>query len=156
VQGAKDGDFHYTEGKDQHQTIETWWRLAMRVLIADDQPEVRSALRLLLEQEREISCVTEAGGASEVLAALRAECTDLLLMDWELPEMDPRWLLPLVRRACPGAAVVALSGRPEAYRAAINAGVDLFVSKGDPPERLLQAVRVCLHRMDSRDKGGSV
>jgi CheY-like chemotaxis protein len=129
----------------------------MRVLIADDQPEVRSALRLLLEHEGGIRGVVEAGGAAEVLAALRSsQCPDLLLMDWELPGMDPRWLLPLFKSACPFASVVAMSGLPEASRAALSAGADIFVSKGDPPERLLQAVRVCEHRTNSMRGGGSV
>jgi DNA-binding NarL/FixJ family response regulator len=37
--------------------------------------------------------------------------------------------------------VIALSGRSEARLAALSAGADAFVSKGDPPERLLAAIR---------------
>jgi DNA-binding NarL/FixJ family response regulator len=39
--------------------------------------------------------------------------------------------------------VVALSGRPESRRTALAAGVNAFVSKGEPPERLLAAVEGC-------------
>jgi DNA-binding NarL/FixJ family response regulator len=49
--------------------------------------------------------------------------------------------------------VIALSGRPEARRAALDAGVDAFVSKGDPPERLLSMLEAALQTA-SRD--GSV
>jgi DNA-binding NarL/FixJ family response regulator len=45
---------------------------------------------------------------------------------------------------CPALQVVALSGRPEARQAALDAGVHAFVSKGDPPEVLLEAVRSCV------------
>jgi CheY-like chemotaxis protein len=39
--------------------------------------------------------------------------------------------------------VIALSGRPEARQAALEAGVDDFVSKVDPPNRLLAAIERC-------------
>ncbi len=45
-----------------------------------------------------------------------------------------------------GKAVVALSGRPEARQAALDAGVDAFVSKGDPPELLLKAMDKCKNK----------
>ena len=45
--------------------------------------------------------------------------------------------------ASPESFVVALSGLPEARREALAAGADAFVSKGDPPEKLLAAVRGC-------------
>ena len=39
--------------------------------------------------------------------------------------------------------MIALSGRPEARQAALDAGVDAFVSKGDPPERLFGDLVCC-------------
>jgi CheY-like chemotaxis protein len=42
-----------------------------------------------------------------------------------------------------GLRVIALSGRPEAGQAALEAGADAFVSKGDPPEALIAAINVC-------------
>jgi hypothetical protein len=48
--------------------------------------------------------------------------------------------LAVLRRHCPRLAVSALSGRPEAYQAALHAWVDAFVSKGDPLDRLLAAI----------------
>ena len=44
---------------------------------------------------------------------------------------------------------VALSGRPEERQVALDAGVDAFVSKADPPERLLATIDDC--RADSTD-----
>jgi DNA-binding NarL/FixJ family response regulator len=117
----------------------------MHILLADDETQVRSALRLLLEQDRGLSVVGEAAEAGEVLDRLQATCPDLLLLDWELPGQKGGDLLLAVGRCCPALAVIALSGRPEARRAALAAGVDAFVSKGDPPERLLAAVDDCRH-----------
>lgn len=117
----------------------------MRVTVADDRPEVRSALRLLLEQEGWSADVTEAGSSGELLDGVASFCPDLVLLDWELSDMGPEQLLPHLRAACPRSVVVALSGRPESRQAAIIAGADAFVSKGDPPERLVEALRCC-HR----------
>jgi len=112
----------------------------MRVLLADDESKVRSALRLLLEQKPGLSVVGEATEAGEVLEQVQAACPDLLLLDWELPGQQAADLLPAIRRCCPHLLVIALSGRPEARQAALAAGADAFVSKGDPPDRLLATV----------------
>lgn len=118
----------------------------MRVLLADDQLNVCSALRLLLEQEAGVSAVTEARNSSEVLAQLTKSCPELVLLDWELPGRKPAELVPLMRRICPQLFVIGLSSCPEARHAALRAGADDFVSKGDTPERLLAAITECWHR----------
>ena len=128
----------------------------MRVLLADDQMKVRSALRLLLEQEPGLSVVGEAAEAEDLLAQVRTECPDLVLLDWELPDQGGAATLAGLRAARPGPVVIALSGRPEARRAALAAGADAFVSKGDPPERLLAAVDDCWHRRHYCATGGTV
>ena len=124
----------------------------MRVLLADDQSKVRSALRLLLEQEPELSGVDEATDADELLAQVGMVCPDIVLLDWELPGLPHNDVLPALRARCPRLKVVALSGRPEARQAALAAGADAFVSKGDPPEKLLAAVNDCCHRQHKRTK----
>jgi len=125
----------------------------MRILLADDQPRVCSALRLLLEQEPELEVVGEAAEGETLLAQVASLHPDLVLLDWELPDAGGAGamrsgepgsgarLSALLRQLYPGLWVVALSGRHEARRDAQAAGVDAFVSKGDPPERLLEALR---------------
>jgi len=120
----------------------------MRVLLADNQPKVRSALRLLLEQEPGLSVIGEAAEAEDLLAQVEATQPDLVLLDWELHGLRTVERLAALRTLCPRLKVIALSGRPEARRAALAAGVDAFVSKGDPPERLLAAVDDCWPRQD--------
>lgn len=112
----------------------------MRVLLADDQERVRSALRLLLEEEQGVEVIGEA--ADTVSALLRAEQVqpDVILLDWELPGMAATDLLQLVRHLLPQTVVIALSGRPEARHAAEAAGVEAFVSKTAPSEKVLAAL----------------
>jgi DNA-binding NarL/FixJ family response regulator len=118
----------------------------MRVLIADDQPQVRSALRVLLMQEPDIAIVGEAKDVEQTLEQIAGQQPDLVLFDWELPGQNGDSALVALRAVQPGLAVIALSGRSEARRAALAAGADAFVSKGDPPERLLAVVDE--HRTD--------
>jgi len=107
----------------------------MHILLADNQAEVRSALRFLLEQEPGLCVVGEAAEAEALLAQEAAIQPDLVLLDWELPGSQPTLLLAALRLR--RTIVIALSGRPEARQEALNAGVDAFVSKGEPPERRL-------------------
>lgn len=124
----------------------------IRILLADDQAKVRSALRLVLEQQPGISILGEAVDATGLLDWVKATCPDLVLLDWELPGLETDSLLSALRTCCPHLKVIALSVRPEARQAALEAGVDAFVSKGDPPEQLLVAVNDCCHRQHKQTK----
>jgi DNA-binding NarL/FixJ family response regulator len=112
----------------------------MRVLLADDQEKVRSALALLLTQESDVEVVGEIGEAEHLLIWVRATHPDLVLLDWELPGDVSSSLFGVLRALAPHLKIIALSGLPEARQAALSAGADGFVSKGDPPERLLATV----------------
>ncbi len=112
----------------------------MRILIADDDLEIRSALRFLFEQEAEMEVVADVKDAPDLLLASRTSQPDLVVLDWELPSMG-RALLSRVHAACPRVRVVALSGRMESRQSAFAAGADAFVSKSDPPEKLLATIR---------------
>jgi len=109
----------------------------LRVLIADDQVKVRSALRLWLERQTGAQILGEAVDAIGVLDWIKVTCPDVILLDWELPGQDTRNLVSDLRSQCPSLVIIALSGRARAEQEAGVAGVDAFVSKGDPPEQLL-------------------
>lgn len=113
----------------------------MRIFLADDQEPVRSALRLLLEQAAGMEIVGEAGDAARLLARAEQAAPDVILLDWELPGLPGGDLLRLLRFLLPATAVVALSGRPESREEASEAGVNAFVSKCAPSERLLAVLQ---------------
>lgn len=117
----------------------------MRVLLADDQEGVREALRLVLEQEPGMVFVGEVADVTSLFEFAGATQPDLILLDWELPELrtadDGRRLLSSLHQRCPQVYVIALSGQIESGRRALAAGADLVVSKVEPPERLLWALR---------------
>lgn len=112
----------------------------MRILIADNQPRVRFALRVLLGRQIKPSIVKEASDALEALTVAMSTCPDVILLAWDLPGRGELKLIPSLRRICPSAEIIALSGRAETRQTALEAGADVFVSKGDPPEQLLLAI----------------
>jgi DNA-binding NarL/FixJ family response regulator len=115
----------------------------MRTLIADGQASVRSALRLVLEQEPGVSAVAEVDKLKDVVAVARSSSSDMILLDWDLASGCLTKLMAALRKTrCP--CVVVLSGHLETRSAALDAGADYFVSKGDSPDQLISAVRNCL------------
>lgn len=112
----------------------------MSILLADDQPEVRRALTILLERQSGLTVVAEAVDADDLLAQIETSCPDMVLLDWELPGLAGPKSLSALRAACPNLLVIALSGRPRARQASLAAGANAFVSKSDPPDRLLAAI----------------
>jgi DNA-binding NarL/FixJ family response regulator len=113
----------------------------MRIYLADDQSIVRFALRTLLKRQSGIQVVGEAADSQTLLCQIEATCPDLLLLDWGLSGTATDDLMLILREEYPHLSVIVLSGRPEVRRVALSAGADAFVSKTDPPERLLNAIR---------------
>jgi SARP family transcriptional regulator, regulator of embCAB operon len=115
------------------------------ILLADDQAEVRSAIRLLLEHEFALDAIHEAGDLDTALCCVRDCPLDVVILDWELDVAIAAFVEAL--RACPGAPrLLAISGRPQARTEAMDLGVDGFVSKTEAPEVLLSMLRALLAR----------
>ena len=132
----------YTESGDKRMNDKI-----VTVLIADSRVHARSAMRLLLAQEPDVVVVGEAADVDAAISAIAVCRPDVVLLDWELARQSPGQngdaALDDLRVASPESFVIALSGLPEARREALAAGADAFVSKGDPPEKLLAAVGSC-------------
>jgi DNA-binding NarL/FixJ family response regulator len=118
----------------------------VKVLLADDDPHVRSALRLLLENEPGVAIVGEWTASDGLIDEVVRTQASVVLLDWGLPGLA---LIGVERlqHACPGCRLLALSGRPEQRDDALRAGVAGFVCKGDAPESLLAAVRALCERV---------
>jgi len=110
---------------------------SMRILVADDEASVRSALCCLISQQPGQRVVGEAMCWDDALRLLPSRRADVLLVDWELPGLSAE---RLARLPAGGPGIVVLSSRPEAARPALAAGADAFVCKSDAPDRLLAAI----------------
>jgi DNA-binding NarL/FixJ family response regulator len=112
-----------------------------RVYVADAKPEERSALRILLF-DLKMEVVGEAADWATTLAQAPISRTDMLLIDWDLLPNSPTASLDELRRACPAALVIVLISHLDArQQAALSAGADAFISKGEMPERVSERLR---------------
>jgi DNA-binding NarL/FixJ family response regulator len=118
----------------------------IRVLLADDQPLIRSGFRALLDLEDDIEVVAEAGDGQEGLALVQEHLPDVALIDIQMPLMDG---IEATRRiaADPALAdvhVVMLTnyGMDEYVFNALRAGAAGFLVKDILPEDFLHAVRI--------------
>jgi DNA-binding NarL/FixJ family response regulator len=114
-----------------------------RVYLADAKHEERSALRLML-LDLNMAVVGEADNWATTLADAPATRLDMLLVDWGLlPVGLGSASLVQLRLACPNAIVVVLISHLDAReQAALSAGADAFISKGETPERVAERLRL--------------
>ena len=87
--------------------------------------------------------VGEAADWVSTLAQAPATRLDMLLVDWDLlpVELGVQSLTEL-RKACPNAILVVLISHMDArHQAALSAGADAFISKGETPERVAERLR---------------
>ncbi len=111
----------------------------MHAYIADDDPEVRRALRLLLEGKLGYQVVGEAAHSYGLISLVESAGADLVILDWELPGRVDARLLRGMHALAASPRIIVVSCYPDLREAARAAGADGFAAKGDPPEQL-QAV----------------
>jgi two-component system, NarL family, response regulator DesR len=112
-----------------------------RVFIADAKPEELAALRILI-LDLKMEVIGEATDWATVLALAPVSRTDMLLIDWDLLPNSPTAALDKLRKACPAALVIILISHLDArQQAALSAGADAFISKGEMPERVAERLR---------------
>jgi DNA-binding NarL/FixJ family response regulator len=112
----------------------------MRVIVADDQIEVRSAIKLLLEEKAGLEVVGEASDHHSLIKLLKTARPELVILDWELGEAKPGEAMPVIKATNPEIDVIVLSSRPQVQNVALKAGARAFVCKSDPPESLIKAI----------------
>jgi DNA-binding NarL/FixJ family response regulator len=115
-----------------------------RILLADDNPGLRSALRLLLETRLEFELIVEARDMQHVLAQVEDARPDFIILDWELPGRPIRQRVAVLQILVPHLKVIAFSARPEAKQEALAAGAEVFISKNEPPVIILDKIqKIC-------------
>jgi signal transduction histidine kinase len=121
----------------------------VRVLIVDDEPDVRELMTVALE--RSGATVTSVESAGEGLMVLGAAEVDVLLADLAMPGQDGYALIQQVRalgsdRALVPAAAVTACAREDERQRALAAGFQLHLTKPLQPDQLVAAVSTLAHR----------
>lgn len=116
-----------------------------RVLIVEDEPDIRNILRTLLQTAN--YRVVEAGTAERAEIEARSRKPDLLIVDLGLPDADGAVLIRKVRQWSP-VPILVLSARTleEQKIAALDAGADDYVTKPFSAPELLARARAALRR----------
>jgi two-component system response regulator NreC len=115
----------------------------VRLLLVDDHAVVRSGLRMLLENEKDVEIVGEAGNAEESLEALKTLNPDVILMDIGLPDRSGIDTAREIKKRSPETAVIALTIHEdkEYFFRMLEAGASGYVPKRAAPDELLTAIR---------------
>ena len=134
-----------------------------RVYLADAQTEERAALRLML-LDLNLQVVGEAADWRTALDQAPATRPDMVVVDWDLvsngsgaahsacslasSEGTSEQALAELRVACPSALVIVLISHLDArQQAALSAGADAFISKGEMPDRVAERLRAAAGRV---------
>jgi len=115
----------------------------IRLLLADDQALIRTALGLMLELEDDFEVVASVGRGDEAVAAAKQHQPDVALLDIEMPGIDGLAVAGVLAQEVPRCRSLILTtfGRPGYLRRAMESGARGFVVKDAPPERLADAIR---------------
>lgn len=115
----------------------------IRVLLVDDQPMVRQALRSALQGYHNIDVVGEAGDGDEALAAAAKLQPSVIVMDLRMSKMDGITATRLIRTQHPQIAVIGLSVHRESHQIDAMQGAGAFevLAKDNAVTELYSAVR---------------
>ena len=113
----------------------------MRVMIVDDDPEMRQVLSRLLRSSG-FDPVDEVGDGDEALARLAAMHVDLIITDCVMPRMDGVALVTALRARGDRTPVIMLSGQddPHVVVKAVRAGVNNYIPKPIRPEHFFEKI----------------
>jgi len=115
----------------------------IRVLLVDDQPVVRHALRVRFHLEPDLEVVGEASTGGEALVLAQALTPDVVLMDLQMPGMDGIEATAALHRVVPQSVVVILSIYDDEQTRGLArvAGAVAFVEKRGVTDNLLATIR---------------
>jgi two-component system phosphate regulon response regulator PhoB len=119
--------------------------VSARILIVEDHPTMREAMRLVLEGEG--FDIDEASDGAQALSAVHQEAPDLVLLDMSIPGISGPDVLAAVKRdpTTSEVRVIVVTATGEEGRAAAMAGgADHYFTKPFSPIALLQAVEEVL------------
>jgi len=120
-----------------------------RVFLADGQDDEPSALRLLL-LDLKMQVVGEAADWPTTIAQAPGTDLDMLLVDWDLVAGGSGAALAELRKTCPVTLVIVLISHLDArQQAALSAGADAFISKGETLDRVAGRLQAAVKSIGS-------
>jgi two-component system response regulator DesR len=117
----------------------------IRILLAEDNADLRAIARLLIEDESDLECVGEVDRAGEVLPQAAASRADVVVLDVELHGESSFEVLRAAALRADAPAFIMFTGHahPEIKRSAASLGARDFVVKSGDFDELIAAIRRC-------------
>nr|MBP9009584.1 response regulator [Methanospirillum sp.] len=112
------------------------------ILLVDDDPALLEACRLYLEDTGEYAVDTSLS-ATEALIRLQQKSYDVIIADYEMPDMNALQFLSIFRRCDPFTPFIVFTGRgrEEVVIQALEGGADYYLQKGEDPKTQFEALR---------------
>jgi len=117
--------------------------MTIRLLLVDDHAVIRSGLKMLLENERDVEIAGEASSASEAIEAAMLLKPDVILMDIGLPDLSGIDATREIKKRVSDVSIVALTIHEdeEYFFKMLEAGASGYVPKRAAPDELITAIR---------------
>ncbi len=124
----------------------------MKVLIVDDQPELRHVLRICLSAAG--LEILEAGNGQKALAAVKEHSPEIIILDVMMPDLNGTEVCSRIRQTAPGtsAYIIMLSARAEVTSrvCGLESGADAYLTKPFEPQEIMAQLRVGIRAVESR------
>ena len=113
----------------------------IKVLIVDDDLQVRDALKSILNREKTIEVVGEASDAKAAVGRSKELQPDVVLVDSQMPEVDGIEITRRIKQATPNVKVLFLTVHAEHIEPAVAAGADAYLFKDSGRKEILEAIK---------------
>ncbi len=120
---------------------------AVTVVLADDHVIVRDGIRLVLEAEKDIEVVAEAGTGEDAARYVLGHKPSVLILDLNMPGEPSLEILPVIQKTSPDTKVIILTMQsdPVFARIALQAGASGYVVKHSAARELVDAIRAAMN-----------
>lgn len=120
--------------------------MSKKILLVDDHPVFRKGLHILLEDEKDLFVIGEAGTGREAIERVRELSPDIVVMDISMPDMDGIEATRCIMAENQNTKIIALSihGGKRFVENMLQAGAAGYILKDSAPEELMDGVRAVL------------
>ena len=116
-----------------------------RIIVVDDHPLLRQALKSVLMKQQDFEVVAEAGDGVEAVNLVTELVPDVVIMDISMPGMNGIQATRIIHSELPEIRIIGLSmfQEGEQARAMRDAGAVAYLTKSGPSEDVIAAIRSC-------------
>lgn len=112
----------------------------IRVLVADDLPEIRTLVRTNLEFDGRFDIVGEASNGLEAVDLVHSQKPDVVILDLAMPEMDGLAAIAKIRQSSPATKILVLSAFADDHNSGLvrELGANAFIAKDRPMDEVIE------------------